>query len=203
MGRGLGWVTPRGPCQPPPCWDSVARDRLGDRAGRPTTVTPPCANSQPLHGARVALRKAFGSLQTHSDLQKDPVTAAARDPPAQSQHIQPLPLTPGHHEGLAAAQSRNPHSIRRINMSAHNLSPTPSSGSCCRASQLQPWLQHLPRRTVSSEEMLATTLPPGRASGRSATRCRASWGNTVIFGSIHPSLTLKEGHFRPPLLLLS
>ena len=43
MGRGLGWVTHRGPCQPLPCWDSVVLGkRMPPHAQLAPTAIPPC-----------------------------------------------------------------------------------------------------------------------------------------------------------------
>ena len=49
MGRGLGWVTPRGPFQPLPCWDSVKPKDQHEPAACPRhTAFSPCRPPGPL-----------------------------------------------------------------------------------------------------------------------------------------------------------
>ena len=64
MGRGLGWVTHRGPCQPPPCCDSVIppahpRPAGSGRGKKPSSTTP-----QPGAGDWRRLSATTGTLPT-------------------------------------------------------------------------------------------------------------------------------------------
>ena len=95
MGRGLGWVTHRGPCQPLPCWDCSLLPGSHPQQSLQSCCQVPFPLLDPSSFAHPSEHLRLGRAPTFPLLTRDP---AAGPPPPAVQPPRPLsrPTHPSH-----------------------------------------------------------------------------------------------------------
>ena len=128
MGRGLGWVTPRGPCQPPTFCDSVNNPCTGRTWSNPWYATG--EGSCPLPAGTNGGREDTKARDAWRHLPAAQFAAVPRSDGA-------APNTG--HEGSISPPQAPPAQKSFTPFSSHETSclssPLPGAASCCRTSR--------------------------------------------------------------------
>ena len=153
MGRGLGWVTPRGPFQPSPCLDSVKLFWGNQPPGWPSPPEPSEPSGSPDSGSTFPLRDG-GTLRNHPEASSVDHVCCTRRRRASSAPV-PAP-TPGFEIPLSPRflqRQLRPGGGRSVGERRDPSQPFPCSGVG------RPGWSHHPRSVTAARSPRAPAAP--------------------------------------------